>query len=130
MYIIGLFMQEYKYFNKVFNIINKHIINTQSIYFVYNNIIINSYLSSIDSHLNSISPVNDNSIYINKKTSYYYQSKKDGIFLNDDKIFLSIECRIQTKKDTLNNIVKSGLHIYNMSVCCMLMRNKIFNKIL
>ena len=110
-------MKEYKYFNKVFNIINKHIINTQSIYFVYNNIIINSYLSSIDSHLNSISPVNDNSIYINKKTSYYYESKKDGIFLNDDKIFLSIEYRIQTKKDTLNNIVKSGLHIYNMSVC-------------
>lgn len=130
MYIIGLFMEEYKYFNKVSNIINKYTINTQSIYFVYNNIIINSYLSSIDSHLNSISPVNDNSIYINKKNSYYYESKKDGIFLNNDKIFLSIECRIQTKKDTLNNIVKSGLHIYNMSVCCMLMRNKIFNKIL
>lgn len=123
-------MEEYKYFNKVSNIINKYTINTQSIYFVYNNIIINSYLSSIDSHLNSISPVNDNSIYINKKNSYYYESKKDGIFLNNDKIFLSIECRIQTKKDTLNNIVKSGLHIYNMSVCCMLMRNKIFNKIL
>ena len=91
-------MQEYKYFNKVFNIINKHIINTQSIYFIYNNIIINSYLSSIDSHLNSISPVNDNSIYINKKTSCYYDAKKDGIFLNDDKIFLSVEYRIQTKK--------------------------------
>lgn len=130
MYIIDLFMQEYKYFNRIFNIINKHTINTQSIYFVYNNIIINSYLSSIDSHLNSISPVNDNSIYINKKTSYYYNAKKDGIFLNNDKIFLSIECRIQTKKDTLNNIVKSGLHIYNMSICCILMRNKIFNKIL
>jgi hypothetical protein len=123
-------MEEYKYFNKVFNIINKHTINTQSIYFIYNNIIINSYLSSIDSHLDSISPVNNNFIYINKKTSYYYDAKKDGIFLNDDKIFLSIECRIQTKKDTLNNIVKSGLHIYNMSICCMLMRNKIFNKIL
>ena len=123
-------MQEYKYFNKVSNIINKYTINTQSIYFIYNNIIINSYLSSIDSHLNSISPVNSNSIYINKKTSYYYDAKKDGIFLNDDKIFLSVECRIKTKKDTLNNIVKSGLHIYNMSVCCMLMRNKIFNKIL
>ena len=130
MYIIGIFMQEYKYFNRIFNIINKHTINTQSIYFVYNNIIINSYLSSIDSHLNSISPVNGNSIYINKKTSYYYDAKKDGIFLNDDKIFLSVEFRIQTKKDTLNNIVKSGLHIYNMSICCMLMRNKIFNKIL
>lgn len=130
MYIIGLFMQEYKYFNRVFNTINKYTINTQSIYFIYNNIIINSYLSSINSHLNSISPVNDNSIYINKKTSYYYESKKDGIFLNNDKIFLSIEYRIQTKKDILNNIVKSGLHIYNMSVCCMLMRNKIFNKIL
>ena len=123
-------MQEYKYFNRVFNTINKYTINTQSIYFIYNNIIINSYLSSINSHLNSISPVNDNSIYINKKTSYYYESKKDGIFLNNDKIFLSIEYRIQTKKDILNNIVKSGLHIYNMSVCCMLMRNKIFNKIL
>ena len=123
-------MQEYKYFNRIFNIINKHTINTQSIYFVYNNIIINSYLSSIDSHLNSISPVNGNSIYINKKTSYYYDAKKDGIFLNDDKIFLSVEYRIQTKKDTINNIVKSGLHIYNMSICCMLMRNKIFNKIL
>lgn len=130
MYIIGIFMQEYKYFNRIFNIINKHTINTQSIYFVYNNIIINSYLSSIDSHLNSISPVNGNSIYINKKTSYYYDAKKDGIFLNDDKIFLSVEYRIQTKKDTINNIVKSGLHIYNMSICCMLMRNKIFNKIL
>lgn len=123
-------MQEYKYFNKVLNIINKHTINTQSIYFIYNNIIINSYLSSIDSHLNSISPVNDNSIYINKKTSYYYESKKDGIFLNNDKIFLSVECRIQTKKDTINKIVRSVLHIYNMSVCCMLMKNKIFNKIL
>lgn len=123
-------MEEYKYFNKVFNIINKHIINTQSIYFVYNNIIINSYLSSIDSHLNSISPVNDNSIYINKKTSYYYDVKKDSMFLNDNKIFLSVECRIQTKKNILNNIVKSGLHIYNMSICCMLMRNKIFKKIL
>lgn len=123
-------MQEYKYFNRIFNIINKHTINTQSIYFVYNNIIINSYLSSIDSHLNSISPINDNSIYINKKISYYYDAKKDGMFLNDDKIFLSVECRIQTKNDTLNNIVKSGLHIYNMSICCMLMRNKIFNKIL
>ena len=130
MYIIGLFMQKYKYFNKVSNIINKYTINTQSIYFIYNNIIINSYLSSIDSHLNSISSVNDNSIYINKKTSYYYDAKKDGIFLNNDKIFLSVECRIQTKKDTINNIVKSGLHIYNMSICCMLMRNKIFNKIL
>ena len=83
-------MEKYKYFNKVFNIINKHTINTQSIYFVYNNIIINSYLSSIDSHLNSISPVNDNSIYINKKTSYYYDAKKDGMFLNDNKIFLSV----------------------------------------
>ena len=123
-------MQEYKYFNKVSNIINKHIINTQSIYFIYNNIIINSYLSSINLHLNSISPVNDNSIYINKKTSYYYDAKKDGIFLNNDKIFLSVECRIQTKKDTLNNIVKSGLHIYNMAIYCILMRNKIFNKIL
>lgn len=123
-------MQKYKYFNKVSNIINKYTINTQSIYFIYNNIIINSYLSSIDSHLNSISSVNDNSIYINKKTSYYYDAKKDGIFLNNDKIFLSVECRIQTKKDTINNIVKSGLHIYNMSICCMLMRNKIFNKIL
>ena len=130
MYIIGLFMQEYKYFNRIFNIINKHTINTQSIYFVYNNIIINSYLSSIDSHLNSISPVNDNSIYINKKTSYYYDAKKDGMFLNDNKIFLSIECRIQTKKDTINKIVKSSLHIYNIAIYCMLMRNKIFNKIL
>lgn len=123
-------MQEYKYFNRVFNIINKYTINTQSIYFVYNNIIINSYLSSINSHLNSISPVNDNSIYINKKTSYYYESKKDGIFLNDDKIFLSVEHRIQTKKDTINKIVKSSLHIYNMAIYCILMRNKIFNKIL
>ena len=123
-------MQEYKYFNRIFNIINKHTINTQSIYFVYNNIIINSYLSSIDSHLNSISPVNDNSIYINKKTSYYYDAKKDGMFLNDNKIFLSVECRIQTKKDTINKIVRSSLHIYNMAIYCMLMRNKIFNKIL
>lgn len=123
-------MEEYKYFNRIFNIINKHIINTQSIYFVYNNIIINSYLSSIDSHLNSISPVNDNSIYINKKTSCYCDAKKDGIFLNDDKIFLSVECRIQTKKDTTNKIVRSGLHIYNMEIYCILMRNKIFNKIL
>ena len=130
MYIIGLFMQEYKYFNKVSNIINKHTINTQSIYFIYNNIIINSYLSSIDSHLNSISPVNGNSIYINKKTSYYYDAKKDGIFLNDDKIFLLVECRIQTKKDTINKIVRSSLHIYNMAIYCILMRNKIFNKIL
>ena len=123
-------MKEYKYFNKVFNITNKHIINTQSIYFIYNNIIINSYLSSIDSHLNSISPINDNSIYINKKTSYYYDAKKDGMFLNDDKIFLSVECKIQTKKDTINKIVRSGLHIYNMTIYCILMRNKIFNKIL
>lgn len=123
-------MQEYKYFNKVSNIINKHTINTQSIYFIYNNIIINSYLSSIDSHLNSISPVNGNSIYINKKTSYYYDAKKDGIFLNDDKIFLLVECRIQTKKDTINKIVRSSLHIYNMAIYCILMRNKIFNKIL
>lgn len=130
MYIIGLFMQEYKYFNKVSNIINKYTINTQSIYFIYNNIIINSYLFSIDSHLNSISPVNGNSIYINKKTSYYYDAKKDGILLNNDKIFLSVECRIQTKKDTIHKIVRSSLHIYNMSVCCILMRNKIFNKIL
>ena len=45
MYIGNLYMEEYKYFNKVSNIINKHTINTQSIYFVYNNIIINSYLS-------------------------------------------------------------------------------------
>lgn len=124
-------MEEYKYFNKVLNIINKHTINTQSIYFIYNNIIINSYLFSVDSHLNSISSVNDSSIYINKKTSsYYYDAKKDGIFLNDDKIFLSVECRIQTKKDTMRNIIKSSLHIYNMSICCILMRNKIFNKIL
>lgn len=123
-------MQKYKYFNKVSNIINKYTINTQSIYFIYNNIIINSYLSSIDSHLNSISPVNDNSIYINKKTSYYYDAKKDGMFLNDNKIFLSFECRIQTKKDTINKIVRSSLHIYNMAIYCMLMRNKIFNKIL
>lgn len=123
-------MEEYKYFNKVSNIINKYTINTQSIYFIYNNIIINSYLSSIDSHLNSISPVNDNSIYINKKTSYYYEAKKDGIFLNNDKIFLSVECRIQTKKDTMRNIIKSSLYVYNMSICCILMRNKIFNKIL
>lgn len=123
-------MEEYKYFNKVFNIINKHIINTQSIYFVYNNIIINSYLSSIDSHLNSISSVNDNSIYINKKTSYYYDAKKDGMFLNDNKIFLLVECRIQTKKDTIHKIVRSSLHIYNMAIYCILMRNKIFNKIL
>lgn len=123
-------MEEYKYFNRVFNIINKHTINTQSIYFVYNNIIINSYLSSIDSHLNSISSVNDNSIYINKKTSYYYDTKKDGIFLNDDKIFLFIECRIQTKKDTIHKITRSSLHIYNMAIYCILMRNKIFNKIL
>lgn len=123
-------MQEYKYFNKVSNIINKYTINTQSIYFIYNNIIINSYLSSIDSHLNSISPVNDNSIYINKKTSYYYDAKKDGIFLNDDKIFLSVEYRIQTKKDTIHKIVRSSLHIYNMAIYCMLIRNKIFNKIL
>ena len=91
MYIIGLFMQEYKYFNRIFNIINKHTINTQS---------------------------------------YYYDAKKDGIFLNDDKIFLSVECRIQTKKDTINKIVRSSLHIYNMAIYCMLMRNKIFNKIL
>lgn len=123
-------MQEYKYFNKVSNIINKYTINTQSIYFIYNNIIINSYLSSIDSHLNSISPVNGNSIYINKKTSYYYDAKKDGIFLNDDKIFLSVEYRIQTKKDTIHKIVRSSLHIYNMAIYCMLIRNKIFNKIL
>lgn len=123
-------MEEYKYFNRVFNTINKHVINTQSIYFVYNNIIINSYLSSIDSYLNSISPINDNSIYINKKTSYYYDAKKDGMFLNDNKIFLSVECRIQTKKDTIHKIVRSGLHIYNMSIYCILMRNKIFNKIL
>lgn len=123
-------MEEYKYFNKVLNIINKHTINTQSIYFIYNNIIINSYLSSIDSHLNSISPVNNNFIYINKKTSYYYNAKKDGIFLNDDKIFLSVECRIQIKKDIIHKIVRNGLHIYNMAIYCILMRNKIFNKIL
>ena len=123
-------MEEYKYFNKVLNIINKHTINTQSIYFIYNNIIINSYLSSIDSHLNSISPVDNNSIYINKKTSCYYDAKKDSIFLNDDKIFLSVEYRIQTKKDTIHKIVRSGLHIYNMTIYCILMRNKIFNKIL
>lgn len=123
-------MQEYKYFNKVSNIINKYTINTQSIYFIYNNIIINSYLSSIDSHLNSISPVDDNSIYINKKTSCYYDAKKDDIFLNDDKIFLSVECRIQTKKDIVHKIVRSGLYIYNMAIYCILMRNKIFNKIL
>lgn len=123
-------MQEYKYFNRVMNIIDKHSINTQSIYFVYNNIIINSYLSCSDSHLTSISPLENNSIYINKKTSYYYDAKKDGIFLNDDKIFLSVECRIQTKKDTINKIVRSSLHIYNMAIYCMLMRNKIFNKIL
>lgn len=130
MYIIGLFMQEYKYFNKIMNIINKHSINTQSIYFVYNNIIINSYLSCLCSHLTSISPSENNSIYINKKTSYYYEAKKDEILLNNNKIFLSVEYRIQTKKDTLNNIIKSSLHIYNMSICCMIMRNKIFNKIL
>lgn len=123
-------MKEYKYFNKVFNIINKHVINTQSIYFVYNNIIINAYLSSVNSNLSSISPKYDNSIHINKKTSFYYEAKKDDIFLNDDKIFLSVERRIQTKEDTINKIVKSGMHIYNMAIYCILMRNKIFNKIL
>lgn len=123
-------MQEYKYFNRVMNIIDKHSINTQSIYFVYNNIIINSYLSCSDSHLTSISQSENNSIYINKKISYYYEVKKDEILLNNDKIFLSVECRIQTKKDTIHKIVRSSLHIYNMSICCMLMRNKIFNKIL
>lgn len=79
---------------------------------------------------NSVWSPYENSIYINKKTSYYYESKKDGIFLNNDKIFLSVECRIQTKKDTIHKIVRSSLHIYNMSVCYILMRNKIFNKIL
>lgn len=123
-------MQEYKYFNKIMNIINKYSINTQSIYFIYNNIIINSYLSCPDSYLTSISPSENNSIYINKKTSFYYKAKEDEIFLNDNKIFLSIENRIWAKRDTLNNVVKSSLHIYNMSICCILMRNKIFNKIL
>ena len=69
-------MREYEYFNRVMNIIDKHLINTQSIYFVYNNIIINSYLSCSNSHLTSISPSENNSIYINKKISYYYEVKK------------------------------------------------------
>lgn len=127
MYIIGLFMQEYKYFNKIYNIINKYEIDHQDIYLIYNNIIINSYLSRAD---NSVWPPYENAIYINKKTSYYYEAKRDGIFLNNDKIFLSVECRIQTKKDTMRNIIKSSLHVYNMSICYILMRNKIFNKIL
>ena len=122
MYIIGLFMQEYKYFNKIYNIINKYKIDPQDIYLIYNNIIINSYLSRAD---NSVWPSHENSIYINKKTSYYYESKKDGIFLNDDKIFLSVECRIQTKKDTIHNIIRSGLCIYNMSIYYILAKNKI-----
>ena len=46
------------------------------------------------------------------------------------KYFYQLNAEFKQKKDILNNIVKSGLHIYNMSICCMLMRNKIFNKIL
>lgn len=33
-------------------------------------------------------------------------------------------------KDIIHKIVRSGLHIYNMAIYCILMRNKIFNKIL
>lgn len=115
-------MQEYKYFNKIYDIINKYKIDPQDIYLIYNNIIINSYLFRAD---NSVWPPYENAIYINKKTSFYYQAKKNEIFLNDNKIFLSVEYRIQTKKDTIHKIVKRGLYIYNMSIYYILAKNKI-----
>lgn len=44
-------MQEYKYFNKIYNIINKYKIDPQDIYLIYNNIIINFYLSRADNSI-------------------------------------------------------------------------------
>lgn len=41
-------MKEYKYFNRIYDIINKYKIDSQDIYLIYNNIIINSYLSRVD----------------------------------------------------------------------------------
>lgn len=41
-----------------------------------------------------------------------------------------LNVEFKQKKDTIHKIVRSSLHIYNMAIYCMLIRNKIFNKIL